>query len=572
MKIILCALNAKYIHSNIAIRFIKGYCSSRINSDIELKEYTINNYVDDIVQDLFTQSPDVIAFSCYIWNIEMIRKISTVIKIIIPDIQIIYGGPEVTYNAEDLLRNFSDCDIVIRGEGEVTSSELYSALEKGNPISNINGITYRDTNGQIISTQNRMPMDMKDLPFPYTDFNEIQNRICYYEASRGCPFRCQYCLSSVEAGVRFAPIEKVRSELSVFLKQKVRQVKFVDRTFNARNTFAAQIIKFIIDNDNGITNFHFEIAADILTDDLLLLLKSARKGLFQLEIGVQSTNRKTLDAISRNGDFEKISRVTEKIKSYNNIHVHLDLIAGLPYEDINSFRSSYNDVYSLKPHQLQLGFLKVLHGSGMENLCSDYGIKYSPFAPYEILYTDCLSYDDVLYLKKIEDLTELYYNSNRFIHSIDYLVDHSKSPFDMFSTLSLCRSKVFTENISHNKNDTYKFLIDSLSEFENTDPDLFRWILKFDLILHERPKGTPEWTAPVTNMLSKDDIYTMTVKEKMIQSKFPELSDHEAKELINFTHIEKMPVNPLTLEKKETIVYVNYLQKDIWGNGVVVVE
>ena len=572
MKIILCALNAKYIHSNIAIRFIRGYCSSRISCDIELREYTINNYVDDIVQDLFTQSPDIIAFSCYIWNIDMIRKISAVMKIIIPDIRIIYGGPEVTYNAADILENFSSCDIIIRGEGEVTSAELYAALEKGEPISNINGITYRDSNGNIISTENRIPMDLKDLPFPYSDFNEIKNRICYYEASRGCPFRCQYCLSSVEAGVRFAPIEKVKSELEIFISQKVRQVKFVDRTFNAKNTFAAEIIKFIIENDNQITNFHFEIAADILTDQLLDLLKSARMGLFQLEIGVQSTNKKTLDAISRNGDFEKISRVTDIIKSYNNIHIHLDLITGLPYEDISSFRLSYNDVYNLKPHQLQLGFLKVLHGSGMEDICSDYGIKYSPFAPYEVLSTDCLSYDDVLYLKKIEDLTEIYYNSNRFINSVDYLVRHSKSAFDMFSTLSLCRSKIFTENISHNKNDTYKFLIDSLNEFENTDPDLFRWILKFDLILHERPKGTPEWTVPVINMLSKDDIYRMTVKEHVIQSKFPELSDYEAKELINHTHIEKMPVNPITLEKRDTTVYLNYLQKDIWGNALVVVE
>ncbi len=572
MKIILCALNAKYIHTNIAIRFIKEYCSGRINSEIVLKEYTINNYIDDIVQDLFTQKPDIIAFSCYIWNIEMIRKISTIIRIILPDIKIIYGGPEVTYNATEILEKSSVCDIIIRGEGEVTSSELYSALENNESISEIYGITYKNSDGTVISTENRMPMDLKDVPFPYTDFDEIKNRICYYEASRGCPFRCQYCLSSVESGVRFAPIEKVKSELSVFLSHNVRQVKFVDRTFNAKNTFALDIIKFIIENDNGITNFHFEIAADILTEDLLDLLRSARKELFQLEIGVQSTNRDTLDAISRNGDFKKISSVVEKVKSGGNIHIHLDLIAGLPYEGIDSFIRSYNDVYSLKPHQLQLGFLKVLHGSGMEKMCADYGIEYSPFAPYEVLRTHSLSYDDILYLKKIEDLTEIYYNSNRFIHAVDYLVDHSENAFDMFSKLSLCRSKVFTENISHNKNDTYKFLIDALGEFENTDHELFRWILKFDLILHEKPKGTPDWTIPVINMLSKDDVYRMTVKEQIIQNIFPMLSDYPPKELINYTHIEKMPVNPVTLEKKETMVYVNYLAKDMWGNAEVIVE
>lgn len=572
MNILLCAVNAKYIHTNIAVRLIKGYCRERIKSDISICEYTINNYAEDIVQDIFTKKPDVLVFSCYLWNIGMIRKISTMIKIILPEIIIVFGGPEVSYNSAEVLSSFPECDIIISGEGERTSFLLYSAIESSASLEGITGITYRNSAGEVVSNPPTPPLDMAELPFPYDNFSETENRICYYEASRGCPFRCQYCLSSIEKGVRFAPVEKVQKELQIFIDHRVPQVKFVDRTFNANNRFALDIVAYLIEHDNGFTNFHFEVAAETMSEELIKLLTTARKGLFQLEIGVQSTNDRTLKSISRNGAFDKICHVTEAMKTAGNIHVHLDLIAGLPYEDLSSFRNSFNDVHALYPHQFQLGFLKVLHGSGMEKMCSEHGIHYSPFAPYEVLYTNCLSYDDILYLKHIEELVETYYNSGRFLNSLMYLINHSESPFDMYSTLAARRSTVFTENITHNKNDTYRFLINSVNDYSNTDPELFSWIVKFDYILHEKPKGTPDWTEPVMNQITKDELYELTVRQNMFSKKFESLKDAEPKKILNTTHIEKMPYNPLTLKKESVLIYVNYCERDTFGNALYEIE
>ena len=408
---------------------------------------------------------------------------------------------------------------------------------------------------------------MSDLPFPYDDITQTDNKICYYEASRGCPFNCQYCLSSIEKKVRFAPIEKVKKELKIFIDHKVKQVKFVDRTFNANSKFAGEIIEFIMDNDNGITNFHFEVAAELMTEELITLLQKARKGLFQLEIGVQSTNEQTLSEISRKGEFEKICDVTGKIKSSYNIHSHLDLIAGLPYENLKSFISSYNDVYSLRPHQLQLGFLKILHGSGMENMCDKHGIKYSPYAPYEILKTDELSFDDVLFLKEIENMTEKYYNSNRFVYSMEYLVKFCNTPFEMYSKFANFEKLHFKESAVHNKNDSYRFILSVVREFEGADIEELKWCLKLDYILHEKPKGTPDWTECCLNIFDKNDVYERLVRQNIVPDYFPEYSGFSPKETANYTHIEKMPVNPVNLEKKETIILVNYKNRDLYGNA-----
>lgn len=567
MKILLCAINAKYIHTNIAVRLIKGYCLSALSSDIDVVEYTINNYIDDIVQDLYKKSPDVIAFSCYIWNIEMIKKIMKIVKIIMPDVRLIMGGPEVSYNATEVLGECLDCDVIIRGEGERSSLELFSAFENNTDLSNVNGITYRNNDGVIVSNNASVPVDMSDLPFPYDDITQTDNKICYYEASRGCPFNCQYCLSSIEKKVRFAPIEKVKKELKIFIDYKVKQVKFVDRTFNANSRFAGEIIEFIMDNDNGITNFHFEVAAELMTEKLISLLQKARKGLFQLEIGVQSTNEQTLSEISRKGEFEKICDVTGKIKSSDNIHIHLDLIAGLPYENLKSFVSSYNDVYSLRPHQLQLGFLKILHGSGMENMCDKHGIKYSPYAPYEILKTDELSFDDVLFLKEIENMTEKYYNSNRFVHSMEYLIKFCDTPFEMYSKFANFEKLHFKESTVHNKNDSYRFVLSVVKAFDCADIEELKWCLKLDYILHEKPKGTPDWTECCLNIFDKNDVYEHLVRQNIVPDYFPEYSGFLPKETVNYTHIEKMPINPVNLEKKETIILVNYKNRDLYGNA-----
>ncbi len=564
---LLCALNAKYIHTNIAIRLIKEYCRSLGAENIELAEYTINNYTEEIVKNIYLSKPDAVAFSCYIWNIEIIKKISSVLKKIIPDIKIIFGGPEVTYNAKEILIDCPSCDIVISGEGEYVFYKLYRALEENASLSDVPGISYRSDEEEIISNFRFDPLDMSVLPFPYTDFSETENKICYYEASRGCPFRCKYCLSSVENGVRFAPVSKVKRELQIFLDHRVKQVKFVDRTFNSKNDFASEIVKYIIENDNGITNFHFEVAAELLDDEFLSLLATARKGLFQLEIGVQSTNKDTLNSISRTGSFEKICSYVRKILSYNNIHIHLDLIAGLPCEDLKSFEKSFNDVYSLNPHQFQLGFLKVLHGSGMEKLCDKYKIVFSPFAPYEVLSTDCLSYDDILFLKEIEDLIDKYYNSNRFVYSMKYLVSHSEDAFALYSTLARLRNDTETENLTHNKNDSYRFLMAAAGKMKDIDINEFKWILKFDYLLHERPRGIPDWTKDCINLFTKDEVYDLIVRSNVMVNFFPSLDGRAPKEIFEISYTEKMPLNPLTLEKKQTTVFINYSERNIWGNA-----
>lgn len=566
MKILLCAVNAKYIHTNIALRCIKEYCKSKISSELILKEYTINNYVQDIVNDIYKVHPDIVSFSVYIWNKEITAKASVLLKLLLPDVKIVFGGPEVSYNPSDVMAKIPECDIIISGEGEITSEYLYRAIETGESIEAIKGITYR-TEDDIITNPPREPMDMGDIPFPYTDFSEISNKICYYEASRGCPFNCQYCLSSIEKGVRFAPIEKVKRDLKIFIENKVKQVKFVDRTFNANKNFAKEIILFIIANDNNITNFHFEVAAELMNEELIQLLGSSRKGLFQLEIGVQSTNDDTLREISRNGDFSKITEIVNKIQSYQNIHIHLDLIAGLPYEDLNSFKKSFNDVHSLFPNQLQLGFLKVLHGSGMEKLVKEHDIKYSPYIPYEVLSTKYLGFDDILFLKDIEEMTETYYNSRRFNNSLRYLYKHSESYFTTYEKLAETKSTEFIDNITHNKNDTYTFLLKALNKFENTDINIFKWLLKFDYIIHEKPKGNPDWIHLCQNMLDKNGIYDIIVRNNSLTKYFPELIKYDPKEILNFSHAEKFPLNPISLEKKDTIILINYHNRDTDGNA-----
>lgn len=564
---LLCALNAKYIHTNIALRLIKEYCVSLGAENIELAEYTINNYTEEILKNIYLSKPDAVAFSCYIWNIEIIKKIAAILKKIMPEIKIIFGGPEVTYNAKEVLKNCLSCDIVISGEGEYSFYKLYNSLENNTSLSDVPNILYRNTKNDLISNLRCDPLDMSVLPFPYTDFSEIENKICYYEASRGCPFRCQYCLSSVENGVRFAPISKVKRELQIFLDQRVKQVKFVDRTFNSKNDFAVEIVKYLIKNDNGITNFHFEVAAELLDDEFVSLLGTARKGLFQLEIGVQSTNKDTLKSISRIGTFEKLCFYVTKILSYNNIHIHLDLIAGLPCEGLKSFEKSFNDVYSLSPHQFQLGFLKILHGSGMEKLCDKYKILYSPFAPYEVLSTDCLSYDDILFLKKIEDLIDKYYNSNRFVYSMKYLVSHFEDAFTLYSTLAKLRNDSEMENLNHNKNDSYRFLMTAASKIKNIDINEFKWILKLDYLLHERPRGIPDWTKDCMNLFTKDEVYYQIVHRNVIANCYPSLDGRAPKELFEISYTEKMPLNPLTLEKKQTTIFINYSERNIWDNA-----
>lgn len=566
MEILLCGINAKYIHTNLAIRQIKGYVEQNSNYKVNLIEFTINNYINEILEGIYTHKPDVLGVSCYIWNIEIVKKLIVLIKKVLPNTILILGGPEVSYSSEEIISEIP-VDFVISGEGEHTFLEIISCIDKKLPFDKIKGITYKNGN-QIISNAKTSAIDMAKLPFPYSDFKDIENKICYYEASRGCPFGCKYCLSSIEKGVRFAPIEKVKKELKIFLDNKVQQVKFVDRTFNANKKFALEIINYIIENDNGFTNFHFEVESSILDDVTINTLSTARKGLFQLEIGVQSTNDNTLSVISRKNDIERLKKCLDVLQKNQNVHIHLDLIAGLPLEDLESFKKSFNDVYSLEPHQLQLGFLKVLKGSGMEKLCNEYDIKYSPFAPYEVLSTHCLSYDDILLLKGVEEMLEIYYNSNRFYHSIRYLIKFCENPFELFYKLSEYKNKKGTGSVVHNKQYAYTFLVEFSYQLDGIDLELLKSKLKLDYLCHEKPRSAPSWAEE--NLLDKKEIYNLVVREDKVSKLLPEYSDCDAKQLLKLIHIEKFSINPIKENESPVTLLFNYRKKNFWGNATTI--
>lgn len=449
MKILLVGINAKYIHSNLAIRSLKNYAHDYRES-IELAEYTINQYTDDILMDIYRKKPDFIGFSCYLWNLGMVKKLSRELRKLLPEVLLWLGGPEVSYDPEEILKELPCIDGIMCGEGEETFYELLGYyMEQKGTLRDIKGICCRSREkgmafsaGEAVAAETfirtplRQEMDMNALPFPYEELKDLENKIIYYESCRGCPYSCSYCLSSEKKKVRFRDMDKVKEELSFFLKARVPQVKFVDRTFNCNHGHAMAIWRFLKENDNGITNFHFEIAGELLREDELELLKTLREGLIQLEVGVQSANEVTLDAIHRAMSLEKIREVVAKIQEGRNIHVHLDLIAGLPYEDYTSFRDSFNAVYAMKPDQLQLGFLKVLKGSSLYGEKDMWGIVYQDEPPYEVLYTKWISYDEILLLKGVESMTETYYNSGQFEYSLQYLMNFFETPFDLFLELS----------------------------------------------------------------------------------------------------------------------------------------
>ena len=467
MKVLLAAINAKYIHSNLGIYSLKTYGEKMLKewglaeeAKVSLAEYTINHQMEQILQDIYKRKPDVIGFSCYIWNISYVKMILADIKKVLPNVKIWAGGPEVSYHAEAFLKEEPAVDLVMMGEGEITFAHFLKALLEGEDLKQVPGLMVRNADGTFTDTGFRQVMDMSQIPFPYAfmDMKELEHRIIYYESSRGCPFSCAYCLSSIDKKLRFRSLDLVLPELEWFLQAKVPQVKFVDRTFNCKKSHAMAIWQYIRDHDNGVTNFHFEIAADLLDKDELDLLSTMRPGLVQLEIGVQSTNEKTLEAIRRKTDIEEIREITETINSWHNIHQHLDLIAGLPWEDLESFKKSFNDVYEMEPEQLQLGFLKILKGSYMEELIPDCDLLYSAAPPYEVLQTKWLSYGDVLELKDIEEMTEVHYNSRQFTCTLKELEKEFNTPYEMFSFMAGYYNKNHLFGISHSRIARYEIL------------------------------------------------------------------------------------------------------------------
>lgn len=491
MKILLVACNAKYIHSNLAVYDLQAYASDYADH-IVLKEYTINQQKDDIMRDIYLEHPDVVCVSCYIWNLSFVKELMADLIKILPGVDFWAGGPEVSYDAEKFLTENSEFKGVMVGEGEETFKELAGYYVEKNPqdLKDMIGICYRDGD-QIIHNGWRQIMDLSSIPFIYKDLSEFKNRIIYYESSRGCPFSCSYCLSSIDKKLRFRDTETVKKELQFFIDNKVPQVKFVDRTFNCKHDHAMAIWKYINEHDNGVTNFHFEISADLLREEELQEMSTMRPGLIQLEIGVQSTNPDTIKAIHRTMDFEKLKGIVDRIHSFGNIHQHLDLIAGLPYEDYDSFRHSFNDVYALKPQQLQLGFLKVLKGSHMMEMCREYGIVYKTQEPYEVLSTKWLDYDHVLKLKTVENMVEVYYNSGQFQNTLEYLENFFQDAFSIYERLGSFYMEKGYGDVSHTRMRRYEILLEFLEDVPEISMDQVKDQMVYDLYLRENLKSRP---------------------------------------------------------------------------------
>lgn len=498
MKILLAACNAKYIHSNLAVYNLKS-CSGEYSSRVVIKEYTINQIRDDILKDIYLEQPDVVCFSCYIWNISFVRELVPDLKKILPQVEFWAGGPEVSYDAVEFLKKNPAFFGVMVGEGEETFHELagYYIERKPETLSGIRGVAFRDENKgrDIVHTGWRELMDLSKVPFAYSNLTEFKNRIIYYESSRGCPFSCSYCLSSIDKKLRFRDIELVKKELQFFIDNKVPQVKFVDRTFNCKHDHAMEIWRYITENDNGITNFHFEISADLLRAEELALMKTMRPGLIQLEIGVQSTNPQTIKAIRRTMDFEKLKGIVEQIHSFGNIHQHLDLIAGLPYEGYDSFHKSFCDVYALRPEQFQLGFLKVLKGSHMMEMTGEYQILYKDREPYEVLSTAWMTYGEILRLKMVESMVEVYYNSGQFKNTLVFLEKYFDDPFRMYEALGRFYEKKGYSEISHSRMRRYEILMEFAGEQKEIPSEALSDVMLLDLYLRENLKSRPSFAS-----------------------------------------------------------------------------
>lgn len=499
MKYILCGINAKYIHSNLAIFSLKAYADRHCTraAQISLKEYTINHYSRDIIADLYKEKADVLVFSCYIWNISMVEEIAGELKKVQPGLKIWLGGPEVSYHSSEYLRDHAFAELIMQGEGEETFARLVNMHSSEGYEPMPMGVTYRMGERILYSGFPKL-MDMDELPFPYSGFELFDHKIIYYETSRGCPYQCSYCLSSVDKTVRFRSEALVREDLDRFLAAKVPQVKFVDRTFNCRKKHAMFIWNYIQDHDNGVTNFHFEIAADLLDEDALDLFAKMRPGLIQLEIGVQSTCPETLMAIRRQPDTENIFRRTDQVRALGNIHQHLDLIAGLPYEDLSRFAQSFDDLYAHRPNQLQLGFLKVLKGTTMEAETKKWRLIYTDKEPYEVLSTRWLSYDDILILKGVEEMVEMFYNSGQFSYTLEYLMQDVVSPFEFYYAFSDWYQKKDYHKCNHNRMEKYEILKAFVEESRMVTEDrIFQEIMLLDMYLREPLKKRPEWIQEV---------------------------------------------------------------------------
>ncbi|CEN91988.1 radical SAM domain-containing protein [[Clostridium] sordellii] len=576
MKILLTTLNSKFIHTNLAIRYLNQMVKDIEDIEVDIREYTINNELDFILKDIYKNDYDVILFSTYIWNVNDIVKLCDNIKKVKPNMKIALGGPEVSYDSEDSMKKYDFVDYILYGEGELVFRDFVKHLKGDIKIEDVDGIVYRNNKDIIKNKPMKLLENLDLIPSPYEKLNkeEYENRIVYYETSRGCPFNCQYCLSSTLQGLRYFSIDRVKKDLKALIDARVSQIKFIDRTFNANKKFAMEIMKFLMENDNDYTTYHFEVTAHLLSDDMLEFLKDCKEGLFQFEIGVQTTNEKVLDAVGRRDDFGKLSYVVKKIASYRNIHQHLDLIAGLPYEDYKSFENSFNDVFNLGIEHLQLGFLKMIKGTGIRNRADEHEFRYKDYPPYEVLYNKYVSYDQILKLKDIEEILERYFNSKNFVLSMRYIIHnfYKQSPFKFFEDFATYFNDNGYFNMSQGKNQLYKILLDFYLEKININSDLFKEIIKYDYISLGKTSNVPAFLEKVDIEDFKNRCHLFLQNEENILKYIPRFENTPAKQIIKYVHFEVFKYDILKLkddiktklEPKESIVLFVYDDKKVF--------
>ncbi|MBS6508231.1 MAG: B12-binding domain-containing radical SAM protein [Paraclostridium bifermentans] len=576
MKILLTTLNSKFIHTNLAIRYLNQMVKDIEDIDVDIREYTINNELDFILKDIYANNYDVILFSTYIWNVNDIVKICNNLKKVNKNVKIALGGPEVTYDSEESMKKYDFVDYILYGEGELVFRDFVKSLKGDIDIKDVDGLVYRN-NGELVRNKPMKDIENLDIiPSPYVDLNkaEYENRIVYYETSRGCPFNCQYCLSSTLQGLRYFSIDRVKSDLKALIDARVSQIKFIDRTFNANKKFAMEIMQFLMENDNDYTTYHFEVTAHLLTEDMLEFLKGCKEGLFQFEIGVQTTNEKVLEAVGRRDDFSKLSYVVQKIASYRNIHQHLDLIAGLPYEDYNSFENSFNDVFNLGIEHLQLGFLKMIKGTGIRNNADEHEFRYKDYPPYEVLYNKYITYNEILKLKDIEEILERYFNSKNFVLSMRYIIHnyYKESPFKFFEDFATYFDKNGYFNMSQGKNQLYKILLDFYIEKINKNIELFTEIIKYDYISLGKTSNVPGFMSKIEVEDFKNRCHLFLQNEENILKYIPRFENTPAKQIIKHVHFEPFKYDILKLkenikadlDKKESIVLFVYDDKKVF--------
>ncbi|NLY68081.1 MAG: B12-binding domain-containing radical SAM protein [Tissierellia bacterium] len=572
MKVLLTTLNSKFIHSSLSIRYLKSYCKDLL--DINLTEFTINQNMDYIIGEIYKEKADIVGFSTYIWNRDETLKVCEALKIVAPHIKILLGGPEVSFDSQDLMEKYPFIDFIIAGEGEIPFREFLKTTIEDGDYSKVNGLIYREGGNIYKNPPGKMVKNLDEIPSPYMeDDDTLKNKIVYYESSRGCPFNCRFCLSSTIKGVRYFSLDRVKEDLEKLINRKVMQVKFVDRTFNANKKFAMEIMKFIMDKDPENINFHFEVTAHLVDDEMLEFIKQAKPGLFQFEIGVQSTNQKTLEAVGRTTDFERLRQVSKKIKSFGNIHQHLDLIAGLPYEGYESFKKSFNDVYEIGPEKIQLGFLKLLKGSALRKDKDKYGFKFLDIPPYEVLETNYINYGEMLKLKGIEDLVEKYYNEGYFKRTIEYLIENEyTSAFDFFEVFLEFWEEKGYHKINHGRLRLYEILWEFIEDKKFDNEGIIGELMKYDFIFNNPSPNIPKFINRIDVEFIQNNKHEILKDERLLNEILPHLKDMTTKKIIRRVHIETFKINVLKLVKnnynlKEELIRPTYLLFEYTSNS-----